>query len=62
MEQVLVKEKKFEGKYVALRGLNDGTPVADGDSPKDVYDAAVRQGVKSPLILFIPAQAMVQIY
>ena len=62
MEQILIKEKKFEGKYVAIRSLSDSTPVADGDSPQDVYDTAVKQGVLAPLLLFVPAHEMVQIY
>ena len=62
MEQILIKEKKFEGKYVAIRSLSDSTPIADGDSPQDVYEAAIRLGVVSPLLLFVPAHEMVQIY
>jgi hypothetical protein len=62
MKQVLIKERKFEGKYVALRDMKDHLPVADGDNPKEVYDAAVRRGVKAPLLLFVPAQGMVHIY
>ena len=62
MEQALIKEERFEGKYVALRSLNDPSPVADGDDPERVYNDAVKLGVKSPLLLFVPIDGMVQIY
>ena len=62
MDLVLIKEKEFEGKYVPLRNMSDHVPVADGDDPKDVYESAVSRGVSAPLLLFVPAHGMVQIY
>ncbi|MBF0532849.1 MAG: hypothetical protein HQL23_07130 [Candidatus Omnitrophica bacterium] len=62
MKQILIKEKKFEGKYVALRDLNHPIPLADGDNAEDVYNAAVHLGTKNPLLLYVPAEGMVQIY
>lgn len=62
MEQVLIKEKKFEGRYVALEDIDHPLPVADGKSPDEVYESAVKKGFTDPLILYVPLQGMVQIY
>jgi hypothetical protein len=62
MEQVLIKEKKFEGRYVALEDIDHPLPVADGKSPDEVYESAVKKGFTDPLILFVPHHGMVQIY
>ena len=62
MEQVLIKEEKFEGRYVALQDIDHPSPVADGKSPEEVYKSAVKQGFTDPLILYVPHHGMVQIY
>ena len=62
MEQVLIKEKKFEGKYVALEDMDHPSPIADGKSPEEVYESAVKKGFANPLIIYIPLHGMIQIY
>ena len=62
MEQILIKEKKFEGRYVALQDIDHPSPVADGKSPEEVYESAVKKGFSDPLILYVPLHGMVQIY
>ena len=62
MEQVLIKEKKYEGKYVALEDLDHPSPIADGTSPEVVYESAIKKGFTDPLIIYIPQGGMVQIY
>ena len=62
MEQVLIKEQKFEGKYVALQDIDHPLPIADGKSPDEVYNAAVKKGFTDPLILYVPLHGMAQIY
>ncbi len=62
MEQVLIKERKYEGKYVALKDINHPNPIADGKNPDDVYKSAIEKGFKNPLILYVPIHGMVQIY
>ena len=61
-DQVLIKEKKFEGRYVALRNLNDHSPIADGKTPEEAYALAVKNGCARPLMLYVPLHGMVQIY
>ncbi|MDO8603523.1 MAG: DUF5678 domain-containing protein [Candidatus Omnitrophota bacterium] len=62
MEQVLVKENKYNGRYVVVKDFDDSTVIADGKDPKEAYDKAVKQGYPNPVIFFIPAKDMVQIY
>ena len=62
MEHVLIKEQKFEGKYVALQDIDHPLPIADGESPDEVYNSAVKKGFIDPLILYVPLHSMVQIY
>ena len=62
MVQTLVKQKKFYGKYVALKDFNDPTPVADGKNPDEVYVRAVKKGCSSPMIIYVPVEGMVHIY
>ena len=62
MEQVLIKENKYNGRYVAIKDFNDATVISDGKYPKEVYDNAIKQGCPNPVILFIPAKDMVQMY
>jgi len=62
MEQVLIKEKKFEGRYVALEDIDHPLPIADGNSPDEVYESAIKKGFADPLILYVPLHGMVQIY
>lgn len=62
VEQVLIKENKYNGSYVAIKDFGDSAVIADGKDPKEVYDKAVKQGYSNPVILFIPTKDMVQIY
>ncbi len=62
MEQTLLKDTKYNGRYVALRDFNDPTVLADGGDPQEVYAQAVKNGCAEPVILFVPSKDMVQIY
>ncbi|MFZ5799912.1 MAG: DUF5678 domain-containing protein [Candidatus Omnitrophota bacterium] len=62
MEQTLIKERKYNGRYVAIKDFNDYTVIADGKDPQEVFEKAARGGYKDPVILFVPLKDMVQIY
>lgn len=62
MEQVLIKETKYGGQYVAIKDFDSPIILASGDDPQKVYDEAVNKGYLEPVILYIPAKDMVQIY
>ena len=60
-DKVLIKEKAYRGKYVAIRNLGSHRVIASGKNPQKVYRKA-RKKEKEPLILFIPKENLVQIY
>jgi hypothetical protein len=62
MIQTLIQSSKFNGKYVALKDFKDHTVIAEGTTPKEVQDSAFQKGYKDPVITFVPAKNMVQIY
>ena len=62
MEQVLIKEKKYCGQYVIIKDFDEPTVIAYGDDPQKIYEEAIRKGYPEPVILFVPAKDMVQIY
>ena len=62
MEQTLLKGKKYNGRYVAIKDFNDATVIGDGLSPREAYESAIKEGFLEPVILFVPHKDMVQIY
>ncbi|MGR3311400.1 MAG: DUF5678 domain-containing protein [Candidatus Brocadiales bacterium] len=62
MEQALIKEKKYNGCYVALKDFDDNTVIADGKDPKEVYEIALKKGCSEPVIIYVPTAGTVQIY
>jgi hypothetical protein len=62
MDNVLVKEEKYSGRYVAMKDFNDFTIVADGKDPKETMENALKRGIAEPVILYVPIKGMVQIY
>ena len=62
MEQVLIKEEKYCGKYIAIKELKQPVVIASGKDPKEVYEEAVKKGCAEPIIVFVPLKDMVQIY
>ena len=62
MDNILVKDEKYNGRYVALKDFNDSTIISDGRDPKEAFENAIKKGVLEPVILYIPVKGMVQIY
>ncbi|MCS7151734.1 MAG: DUF5678 domain-containing protein [Endomicrobia bacterium] len=62
MEQILIKEKKYYGKYVAIKNFKNPVVVAYGKDPQEVYRKAVKKKYFDPLIVFVPDKNIVQIY
>ncbi len=61
-KSVLVADKKYEGKYVALESFISNKVVASGKDPEKVLNAATKSGAKEPVIVFVPKQNMAYIY
>ena len=62
MEQTLIKDNKYTGRYVAVKDFNDNTVISDGKEPQEAYQKAVEKGCNNPVVLFVPLKDMVQIY
>lgn len=62
MIQALVKNRKYVGKYVALKNFDTSRVVSFGPTIQEVYRKALRRGFKDPVITFVPSKEMVQIY
>jgi len=62
MQNILVKDEKYSGRFIALKDFIDPTVIVDGKTPKEVLEKAISKGYKNPVILFVPIKDMVQIY
>ena len=58
----LRNEKKYSGKYVALKSFADDTVISSGDRIQEVYKKAEKKGYKNPVIVHVPEKDMVLIY
>jgi len=61
-ELKLVTDKKYEGKFVALRSPADTTIIAYGDDPCEVSRLAAERGVEEPVIFFVPEADVTYVY
>jgi len=62
MEQILIKDKKYYGHYVAIEDFKKPVIICYGKDPNQVYEDAIKKGYPEPVIIFIPTKNMVQIY
>lgn len=62
MENVLIADEKYNGKYVVIKGLSDPVVISSDIDPKVAYDAAMKKGFKDFLLLFVPEKALIHIY
>jgi hypothetical protein len=53
-DNILVKDRKYEGQYVAMRSL--------GNDPSQVLKQARAKGAAAPVIVFVPEPNMTLIY
>jgi len=59
---ILVRDEKHEGKYVAFRSVVDRTIVAEGDNPDNVVRDAKKAGYEHPMIMYVPSKNMTCCY
>ena len=60
--QILIAEKGYEGKYVALASFLDRAVIAHGDDPKAVMAQARNAGYENPVIFFVPQSDVSLVY
>ncbi len=61
-KQVLVTDKKYEGKYVAFDSSKGKKIIASGRNPGKLIEKARRLGVSIPAIVFVPKGNAAYIY
>ena len=62
MTQTLINNNNFNGKYVTMEDFTNHTVVSEGSTPQEAYELAIKKGYKNPVLIFVPATGMVQIY
>lgn len=62
MIKTLLKSNNYNGKYVAFKDFKDVSVIAEGATPQETYDKALKNGYVNPVITFVPIKGMVQIY
>ncbi len=62
MTQVLIKDDKYTGKFVAIRDPRSPRIVSSGKDPQSVYRKALRSGCSAPVIFFVPEKNPDQTY
>lgn len=62
MKQALIKEKKYQGKYVAVKNMKDTKVIASGRTLKITFEKAVKKGLVKPLLIYVPEKDSVHIY
>jgi hypothetical protein len=62
MEKILVTTDEFNGRYVAMKSVDDNTIVGVGDDPENALRQAEEKGFRNPILLYIPEKDLVHIY
>lgn len=61
MERILVTTDEFNGRYVAMKNVEDNTIVGVGEGPEKALKDAESKGFKNPVLLYIPEKDLVHI-
>jgi len=59
---LLRDDKRYDGKYVAIRSFRDKRVISSGTDISRVINKARKKGVKDPIVFFVPKKGMVYIY
>jgi hypothetical protein len=62
MEKVLVTTDKFNGRYVAMKSVDDNTIVGAGKDPEEALKEAEAKGFTDAVLLYVPERDVVHIY
>jgi len=61
MKEAIIKSEKYRRQHVALSDFRSRTIVGHGRNPKKVFVAALKRGIRKPIIVYVPAKDKVQI-
>jgi hypothetical protein len=59
---VLIKESRYEGKFVAMASFKDRKVLASGNVAEKVFERARKKGFSSPVIFYVPKQTETNIF
>lgn len=62
IKNTLVLDRRYAGKYVALRDFNNRRIAASDKDPLRAMKKAEEKGVKNPLVVFVPKPGTTYIY
>lgn len=62
MEKILVTTDEFNGRYAAMKSVDDNTIVGVGEDPEKALKDAEARGFKNPVLVYIPEKELVHIY
>jgi len=62
MERILVTTDEFNGRYVAMKSVDENTIVGVGEDPGKALKDAESKGFKDPVLLYITEKDLVHIY
>ena len=62
MEKILLTTNEFNGRYVAMKSVDDNTVVGVGDNPAEALKEAEAKGFRNPVLLYVPEKDLIQIY
>jgi len=62
MEKILLTTNEFNGRYIAMKSVDDNTVVGVGDDPADALKEAAAKGFRNPVLLYVPEKDLIQIY
>lgn len=61
-KKVIVNNKKYVGKYVAMVSFNNKSVVASGKDPVKVKHRAEQKGVPSPVVMYVPDKDVYNVF
>lgn len=62
MAKILKKTGKYQGKYVAMKSINDTIIVGSGKDHKIALRQASAKGIKGPVLVYVPKKGLPHIY
>jgi len=62
MEKILLTTNEFNGRYVAMKSVEDNTVVGVGEDPSEALKEAEAKGFRNPVLLYVPEKDLIQIY
>ncbi len=53
---------QYQGKYIATKTFNARKVIASGNNPMKVRKEAIKNGAKSPVVVYVPKSSTIYIF